>query len=56
MLRRSLIGRMGRYHGIDELARMERICLELTEESRMPGGTARVGRKLRSRGREKDCG
>jgi hypothetical protein len=29
---------MGRHqHDIDELARMERICLELAEESRVPG-------------------
>ncbi|WP_256469623.1 MULTISPECIES: hypothetical protein [unclassified Bradyrhizobium] len=33
----SLIGRMGRYQqDIDELARMERTCLELAEESAVP--------------------
>jgi hypothetical protein len=33
----SLIGRMGRHQqDIDELARMERICLDLAGESRLP--------------------
>ena len=38
-------------HGIDELARMERICLELSEESKVPGEAGallEIDRKLPS--------
>ena len=49
----TLIGALGHRHDVDdELARMERLCLELAEESRVHGKAEALrgdGRKLRSR-------
>jgi hypothetical protein len=48
--RQSLIGRMGQdQHDTDELARMEPICLDLAEESRVTGevGSSRVAQARR---------
>jgi hypothetical protein len=46
---------MGRHqHGIDELARMERICLDLAEESRVPGEAGALLEMAENYGREID--
>jgi hypothetical protein len=44
---------MGRHqHDIDELARMERICLDLAEESRVPGEAGALREMAANYGRE----
>jgi hypothetical protein len=43
---------MGRHqHDIDELARMERICMELAGESRVPGESAAL-REMTGEGKQ----
>lgn len=44
---------MGQHqHDMDELARMERICLDLAEESRVPGEAGALREMAENYGRE----